>query len=55
VIDNEEEALAIRVDHVHRQGWGAVKLMKCGYKVWEQTIKVEEGMSTTLKPVLEKQ
>ena len=36
-------------------GEHTVKLLKCGYKVWEQKIMVEEGMLTTLKPVLEKQ
>lgn len=38
-----------------RVGEHTVKLMKCGYKVWEQKIRVEEGTLTALKPVLEKQ
>ena len=31
VIDNEEEALALRVDHVHRQGWGAITFPERGW------------------------
>jgi hypothetical protein len=36
-------------------GEHTVKLMKCGYRVWEQKFMVEEGKLTVLKPVLEKQ
>jgi hypothetical protein len=36
-------------------GEHTVRLMRCGYKIWEQKIRVEEGTLTTLKPVLEKQ
>ena len=35
-------------------GEHTVRLMKCGYKVWEQKVTVEEGTLTPLKPVLEK-
>ena len=35
-------------------GEHTMKLMKCGYKIWEQKITVEEGALTALKPVLEK-
>lgn len=31
VMDNEEEALALRVDHVHRQGWGAITFPERGW------------------------
>src|SRR5918993_638407 len=31
VMDNEEEALAIRIDHVHRQGWGAITFPERGW------------------------
>jgi hypothetical protein len=36
-------------------GEHTVRLLKCGYKIWEQKITVEEGTLTALKPVLEKQ
>jgi len=35
-------------------GEHTVRLMKCGYKIWEQKITVAEGTLTALKPVLEK-
>ena len=35
-------------------GEHTVRLLRCGYKIWEQKITVEEGTFTALKPVLEK-
>jgi hypothetical protein len=35
-------------------GEHTVRLMRCGYKIWEQKITVQEGMLLALKPVLEK-
>ena len=36
-------------------GEHTVRLMKCGYKIWEQQVRIEEGTLAALKPVLEKQ
>lgn len=35
-------------------GEHTVKLIRCGYKIWEQKITIEEGTLLALKPVLEK-
>ena len=46
VIDNEEEAIAVRVDHVHRQGWGAITFPERGWLYITATrivFLVEEG------------
>jgi hypothetical protein len=46
VLDNEEEALAIRVDHAHRQGWGAISFPERGWLYITATriiFVVEEG------------
>lgn len=36
-------------------GEHTVKLIRCGYKIWEEKIKVEAGALTTLNAILEKQ
>ena len=49
VLDNEEEALAIRVDHAHRQGWGAISFPERGWLYVTATriiFLVEEGDSS---------